>query len=223
MFDLDLKPAHVKPLLRALFDVYDIQNGAFQIGQSSIYFGLEDVLMITVLTGLPIDGRPFMVNGIVTYEDCLSLIGVSPVKDKKGGILISDLIRFINAFDDEANDETLDQACRATALLGIACMVHQEIGTTRIHQRYLHLLRDVNEIKSYAWGAASWVNLHTSMREWKRNPRKSNITGCTFALMVMFLTYIPFFLLFFKMFMCSPFVFVDICFCEDTKDYSTLL
>jgi hypothetical protein len=52
--------------------------------------------------------------------------------------------------------------------------------------KYLSIFKDVDKIKSYAWGAASWANLIDSLKK----PDASNIVGCTMALMV---TYSAFF------------------------------
>ncbi|KAI9123709.1 hypothetical protein K1719_005009 [Acacia pycnantha] len=53
MFEIGCKISHMKSLLLALVHAYETKIG-FCFGQNELYFGLEDVLMIT---GLPIDAH----------------------------------------------------------------------------------------------------------------------------------------------------------------------
>ncbi|MCH93335.1 serine/threonine-protein phosphatase 7 long form-like protein [Trifolium medium] len=65
---------HYRPLMDALYQCFDKDDNTFNLGQTKIYFGLEDVFMIT---GLPIDGEPVSI-GEVTKEECLELVGIPP-------------------------------------------------------------------------------------------------------------------------------------------------
>ncbi|CAJ2663292.1 unnamed protein product [Trifolium pratense] len=145
-----------------------------------------------MLTGLPIDGKPVVLqNKAVDVEECLTLVGVTPgTGTKKHDFKLSDLVTIINGLDNNPDDASLDKACRATALLGIACMVDNNCRTA-ISTKYLNLIRNVDDIKTFAWGAASWVNLHSSLRTFKEDVTKVGISGCSFALMVFAFVRIP--------------------------------
>ncbi|GAU25616.1 hypothetical protein TSUD_49680 [Trifolium subterraneum] len=165
---------HYRPLMDALCQCFDKDNNTFDLGQTKIYFGLEDVFMIT---GLPIDGEPVRI-GEVTKEECLELVGIPPGHNNR--LRHASLVEIITKINDESSQLEVEQACRATALLGIDCTVIQAIGKSSIHMKYLSILKDVDKIKSYAWGAASWANLINSLK----NSNPSNIVGCTMALMI---------------------------------------
>lgn len=92
---LTLRSSHhiLYSLLSVHSQLYDVDTGAFIIGQNNIYFCLEDVLMIT---GLPIDGKP-VVGKTVTREECETFIGV--ISDKNE-IKLIDLVDFINGVND---------------------------------------------------------------------------------------------------------------------------
>jgi hypothetical protein len=181
---------HYRPLMDALCQCFNKDDNTFNLGQTKIYFGLEDVFMIT---GLPIDGEPVSIDQ-VTKEECLELVGIPPSRDNQ--LSNTSLVKIIEKINDTSSQREVEQACRATALLGINCTVIQAIGKSSIHMKYLSILKDVDKIKSYAWGAASWANLIDSLKK----PDASNIVGRTMALMV---TYSTFFSQLFLIFMRS--------------------
>ncbi|WJX94442.1 Ulp1 peptidase [Trifolium repens] len=130
-----------------------------------------------MITGLPIDGEPVSIDQ-VTKEECLELVGIPPSRDNR--LSNTSLVKIIEKINDTSSQREVEQACRATALLGINCTVIQAIGKSSIHMKYLSIFKDVDKIKSYAWGAASWANLIDSLKK----PDASNIVGCTMALMI---------------------------------------
>ncbi|KAL5052975.1 hypothetical protein RYX36_033657 [Vicia faba] len=164
---------YCRPLMEALIQCFDHEDNTFNLGQTKIYFGLEDVLMIT---GLPIDGKPVTFSENFNDIECLELFGF-PSDD--GFISNKNLIEIIKNITDESTDVEVEQACRAVALLGISCIIMQEVGMAKIRNGYLSFLEDVKEIKSYAWGDASWVSMMYDIQA-----KNANIGGCTLALMI---------------------------------------
>ncbi|WJX94441.1 Ulp1 peptidase [Trifolium repens] len=130
-----------------------------------------------MITGLPIDGEPVSIDQ-VTKEECLELVRIPSSCDNQ--LSNTSLVKIIEKINDTSSQREVEQACRATALLGINCTVIQAIGKSSIHMKYLSIFKDVDKIKSYAWGAASWANLIDNLKK----PDASNIVGCTMALMI---------------------------------------
>ncbi|KAI9109554.1 hypothetical protein K1719_019608 [Acacia pycnantha] len=155
IFEIGCKITHTKSLILALINAYETHTGAFRIGQNELSFGLEDVLMIT---GLPIDGKPVIFEGNtpnLTNQQVLELVGVG---SKDNYVSTNELATFINSFEEAcAGEDMINCTARAAALLGIACMIYSNLGKSRIHIKFLHFLKDVGEIRSYTWGAASWI------------------------------------------------------------------
>ncbi|KAI9116919.1 hypothetical protein K1719_011918 [Acacia pycnantha] len=191
MFEIKWKISNFKSLLAALINNYNVSLGAFLIGQNKLYFGLEDVLMIT---GLRIDGKPVIFYGNtpnLTKEQVFELVGVYP---KEQFVSTNDLVNFINSLNDEnANEDRVNCTARATTLLGIACMISSDIGKSRIPKKFINFLMDVGEINTYAWGAASWVKLHTTLKAFRVNKKQmhTNLCGCVFVLEIFFQIHIP--------------------------------
>lgn len=48
--NINRKTKHCQPLMNALVERFEAKNNTFNVGQTQIYFGLEDVLIII---GLP--------------------------------------------------------------------------------------------------------------------------------------------------------------------------
>ncbi|MCI29219.1 serine/threonine-protein phosphatase 7 long form-like protein, partial [Trifolium medium] len=114
---------HCRALMDALYKCFDQEDNTFNLGQTKIYFGLEDVLMII---GLPIDGEPVTRIYDITKEECRELIGITP--DTSNRVSHGALVKIIENIKDTSSDGKVMQACRATALLGIACTIIQGIG-----------------------------------------------------------------------------------------------
>ena len=80
---------NVTILLNLLVELYDVDSGLFIFGRHKLYFGLEDIYLIT---GLPIDGEPFLADNKLFNEpptNVKELIGVDFEK------ILKDL-RFLN-------------------------------------------------------------------------------------------------------------------------------
>ncbi|KAJ1418113.1 hypothetical protein SESBI_16071 [Sesbania bispinosa] len=107
-------------------------------------------------------------------------------------VSLQTLVDAINMSYDDLNnmdENRLNQICRIVALLGIGCMIMQETKST-IKIKYICLLRKVEAIKDYAWGAATWASLHSSLIQIK-NGDGSNLYGSVISLMVFALVQIP--------------------------------
>ncbi|KAJ1404605.1 Aminotransferase-like, plant mobile domain [Sesbania bispinosa] len=168
MFDLAHKVNTCKPLLVALTRTYQPQSGLFLFGEQQeleLFFSLQDIFRIT---GLPIDGEPVSIEDVkLKVGEFCSLTGL---ECDKPVISLQTLVDAINMSYDDVNDMDevrLNQICRIVALLGIGCMIMQETKST-IKIKYICLLRKVECIKDYAWGAAAWANLHSSLIEIKK-------------------------------------------------------
>ncbi|KAJ1388492.1 HAD superfamily [Sesbania bispinosa] len=190
MFDLAHKVNTCKPLLVALTRTYQPQSGLFLFGEHQeleLFFSLQDIFRIT---GLPIDGES------VSIEDVKLKVGefgsLTGLECDKPVISLQTLVDAIYMSYDDVNDMDevrLNQICRIVALLGIGCMIMQETKST-IKIKYICLLRKVECKKDYAWGAAAWANLHSSLIEIKKG-YGTQLYGSAVSLMVFALVRIP--------------------------------
>ncbi|KAJ1403794.1 HAD superfamily [Sesbania bispinosa] len=115
------------------------------------------------ITGLPIDGKPVCLDDEkLRVGEFGNLTGIDCPETK---ISLQTLVDEINnSYEAIINmdDFRVNQICRIVALLAIGCLVMQETHN-KIKIKYLCLLRDVDNVKNYAWGATSWTNLHSSL------------------------------------------------------------
>ncbi|KAJ1442515.1 HAD-like superfamily [Sesbania bispinosa] len=183
MFDLAHKVNTCKPLLVALTRTYQPQSRLFLFGEQQeleLFFGLQDIFRIT---GLPIDGEPVSIEDVKLKEgEFASLTGL---ECNQSVISLQTLVDAINMSYDDVNnmdEKKLNQICRIVALLGIGCMIMQETKST-IKIKYICLLRKVEAIKDYAWGAATWASLHSSLIQIK-NGDGMNLYGSVISLMI---------------------------------------
>lgn len=147
-------------LLTAVVDAYNIERRCFRLGDTNIFFGLGDVLRIMAI---PIDGRPIIETDEDPSELCKEYFGedisINP-DDRKGGITLKSLRKYCNDRKDHALEgQDLDCYIRALVLYLIGSFIIPT-GSHIVAPVYLLFLKNIEEIGSYAWGAALLANLH---------------------------------------------------------------
>ncbi|XP_038724032.1 uncharacterized protein LOC120015610 isoform X2 [Tripterygium wilfordii] len=163
------------PLLNSLLRLYDVDMHFFDFGNFKLLFSLEDILMIT---GLPIDGKP------VTGEDkdpqavCEAYLGMSDGAfiGKNKTIAIQWLKTRFEVVPADADDHQLLIHARAYILYTIGVSIFAEPTPSYVPAYYLPLLNDIQEINSYAWGAALYAHLHVHLKKCKTR-EQVNISG----------------------------------------------
>ena len=183
-------------LISAMISKYDVNEICFKFvvaDPHTLVFGLEDILYITVFL---VDGRP------VTGRDdsdpaqrCKTYLGLSNILRviKKGKEVTTSNVSlrwlrevFMTVLPHvEENSLEFDWYVWAYVLYVIGYVIAPAPAGAHVSVLYLPLLENVNEIKNYAWGAAMFSYMHSSMTKLKDNlhPRKE-ISGCFYALMV---------------------------------------
>ncbi|XP_022865838.1 protein MAIN-LIKE 1-like [Olea europaea var. sylvestris] len=182
--------------LLALIDHYSVDLSCFIIGDQRITPKLDDVARIT---GFPIDVLPVLGRDYKANEcpDVCNELLLSPEllhPKKRCDVILRKLLPFKNILPVLVG-AGLDPYVRAYVLYVIGCFLTPPRGHSSVPCMYLSLLRDVDAIRNYAWGAALLCQLHHSMAEFKRamidgkNPQVMSF--CAPFLTVFFYEHIP--------------------------------
>lgn len=158
-------------LLKAMISSYDLHRRCFVFGDNNFCFGLEDIYY---LTGLPIVGKP--VSG-TNYEDdqlCYDLLGKEnylrqTAKDKKNSIMLKTLRQDFEKVPENVEIEVLDRHVRAYVLYIIGSVISVDDLPGYVPAMYLKCLENVEEIGSFAWGAALLANINLWLHKCKKN------------------------------------------------------
>ncbi|XP_028073290.1 serine/threonine-protein phosphatase 7 long form homolog [Camellia sinensis] len=153
------------PLITALVERWRTETHTFHFPTGEATVTLQDV---SVLYGLRIDGRA--VTGLdpsLTTEQwialCAELLGVAPtLADLQAGRVrvrwLSE--HFQGDFPDDAADELVQQHARAYILWLIGGVLLLDKSQNLLKLMYLPLLRDIDVIGQYSWGAAALACLY---------------------------------------------------------------
>nr|CAB3493118.1 unnamed protein product [Digitaria exilis] len=105
------------------------------------------------------------------------LLGQEPPQIKGGSINIAWLHDTFKTLPEGANQSDVEFATRAYILYQIGCSLFPDPSGTRVHLRYLALLRDFDASGEMAWGAAVLAHLY---RELGKASMKGKANCCAF-------------------------------------------
>lgn len=162
---------HLSPLLGVLLKFYDSQQHVFNFGAHQLGITLEDVLY---LTGLPIRGKPVICSDsrdIMAFTRVFGLSGEKRVSLKK--------------LKEIAVDQNQDLRRRkiGVLLILISCFITPSHDGQRICATYIQFVENLDDVDSYAWGAALLAFLYSGMEKWASGV-KSYIDGNLWIVLV---------------------------------------
>ncbi|XP_039828443.1 uncharacterized protein LOC120690004 isoform X3 [Panicum virgatum] len=162
-------------LLNALIERWRRETQTFHLRFGEITVLLKDV---AILTGLRVHGAPVTGPTNCNWEQlCTQLLGHDPPQIKGGSINIAWLHDTFKTLPDGANQSDVEYAARAYILYQIGCSLFPDPSGTRVHLRYLALLRDFDASGEMAWGAAVLAHLY---RELGKASMKGKANCCAF-------------------------------------------
>ncbi|KAJ4957558.1 hypothetical protein NE237_024669 [Protea cynaroides] len=173
---------HCHGLVESFARCYDVNTSCFRISNDvELYITLLDVLCIT---GLPIVGKPVIGSQVDGERECISCFGVVPaLYEHKKGLKL-------NVLKDLAeNGDSFEHRVRAAALLVIGSIIAPDTSNRCVNAFYCPLVQNINEIRDFAWGEATLVNLYYGLRMFKERKR-NGVTGSTSLLSLFALQYI---------------------------------
>ncbi|CAL4919228.1 unnamed protein product [Urochloa decumbens] len=162
-------------LLNALVERWRRETQTFHLRFGEITVLLKDV---AILTGLRVHGAP--VTGLTNcnWEQlCTQLLGQEPPQIKGGSINIAWLHDTFKTLPEGASQSDVEYAARAYILYQIGCSLFPDPSGTRVHLKYLALLRDFDASGEMAWGAAVLAHLY---RELGKASMKGKTNCCAF-------------------------------------------
>ncbi|BBH04001.1 serine/threonine phosphatase 7 [Prunus dulcis] len=125
-----------------------------------------DVLLIT---GMPIDGRPVIGRLGKTRRLFLNAFGIDPPPESLDGGGLGLVVR--------PDEDGWAYYLRAYVMYVIGSYLIPDDSTGLVSAHYLGLLDNLQEVGSFAWGAAAWASLHNSLD-------RGIVNGLAYALMV---------------------------------------
>ncbi|KAL6636866.1 hypothetical protein ACP70R_024438 [Stipagrostis hirtigluma subsp. patula] len=162
-------------LLNALVERWRRETQTFHLRFGEMTVLLKDV---AILTGLRVHGAPVTGPTDCKWEQlCLQLLGQEPPQIKGGSINIAWLHDTFKNLPEGANQSDIEYAARAYILYQIGCSLFPDPSGTRVHLRYLALLRDFDASGEMAWGAAVLAHLY---RELGKASMKGKANCCAF-------------------------------------------
>ncbi|CAN6309217.1 unnamed protein product [Urochloa humidicola] len=162
-------------LLNALVERWHRETQTFHLRFGEITVLLKDV---AILTGLRVHGAPVTGPTNCNWEQlCAQLLGQEPPQIKGGSINIAWLLDTFKTLPEDANQSDVEYAARAYILYQIGCSLFPDPSGTRVHLKYLALLRDFDASGEMAWGAAVLAHLY---RELGKASMKGKANCCAF-------------------------------------------
>ncbi|BFG32857.1 hypothetical protein CerSpe_191310 [Prunus speciosa] len=163
-------------MVNALLRHYDRNLKCFTFNGYSLYFSLVDVLLIT---GMPIDGRPVIGRLGKTKSLFLNAFGIDPPPQSLDGgrIRLSWLRENYSNNPVRPDEDGWAYYLRAYVMYVIGSYLIPDDCTGLVSAQYLGLLDNLQEVGSYAWGAAAWASLHNSLD-------RGIVNGLAYALMI---------------------------------------
>ncbi|XP_057966151.1 uncharacterized protein LOC131156465 isoform X2 [Malania oleifera] len=150
-------------LISALVERWRRETNTFHLTVGEMTVTLEDVAFIL---GLTINGKP--VTGI-TYTTCDSMcmkfLGKAPGPEhSKGGMVkLTWLVEAFSNCQEDAPMEHIEQCTRAFLLYLVGSTIFCTTSGNTVPVMYLQLFEKIDEIKSYAWGAAALSFLYRAL------------------------------------------------------------
>ncbi|KAK8581457.1 hypothetical protein V6N12_071679 [Hibiscus sabdariffa] len=178
--------------LKAVADRYNVEERCFLFGKNNsvkLFMGLGDVLRIT---GLPVVGLPVTVNEKEknSKDLCIEFFGTDRCP-RLGAISPTWLREKYGQLDEGAvlEGKELDHHVQAAVLYILGSIV-VPTSANLVSPYYLLFLREIENIKTYAWGAAMLAILHRTLEKYKLK-KISTISGNFHFLTVFILEHIP--------------------------------
>ncbi|KAJ0793128.1 putative protein-serine/threonine phosphatase [Helianthus annuus] len=155
--------------------MYNRDSNIFVVKGKRLSITLEDILY---LMHLPIDGKPVLCKESPSKEACEEVFGDrAPTK-------IQDLK---NIAFDKNNDERKRKAVVLKMIVG--CFIMSGYNGYEVSPTYVELLKDLDEVPKYVWGAALLAYL---VHELERiNKKKDGINGNLWIVLSFFFVRIP--------------------------------
>ncbi|XP_051178114.1 uncharacterized protein [Lolium perenne] len=162
-------------LLNALVERWRRETQTFHLRFGEMAVLLKDV---AILTGLRVHGTPVTgATGCRWEQLCLELLGQEPPQIKGGSVNIAWLHDTFASLPDGAGKLQIEHATRAYIMYQFGCSLFPDPSGTRVHLRYLALLRDFDASGEMAWGAAALAHLY---RELGKASMKGKANCCAF-------------------------------------------
>ncbi|CAM0876388.1 unnamed protein product [Alopecurus aequalis] len=162
-------------LLNALVERWRRETQTFHLRFGEMAVLLKDVAL---LTGLRVHGTPVTgATGCRWEQLCLELLGQEPPQIKGGSINNAWLHDTFANLPEGASKLEIEHATRAYIMYQIGCSLFPDPSGTRVHLRYLALLRDFDASGEMAWGAAALAHLY---RELGKASMKGKANCCAF-------------------------------------------
>ncbi|XP_021818345.1 protein MAIN-LIKE 2-like [Prunus avium] len=163
-------------MVNALLRHFDRNLKCFTFNGNSLYFSLVDVLLIT---GMPVDGRPVIGRIGKTENLFFNAFGIDPPPESLDGgrIRLSWLREKYSNNPVRSDEDGWAHYLRAYIMYVIGSYLIPDDCTGLVSAQYLGLLDNLQEVGSYAWGAAAWASLYNSLD-------RGIVNGLAYALMV---------------------------------------
>ncbi|XP_015967395.1 serine/threonine-protein phosphatase 7 long form homolog [Arachis duranensis] len=152
-------------IVTALVERWRPETHTFHLPIGECTITLEDVAMILGLptNGLPVTG-PTDSSSSGLESECMWHFGVAPgVRDHRGSFIKLTWLRSLKRrlqLNDQLSRERYVK-CHIMALFGTTLFCDK--SGAGVHWKFLPLLRNVSEIKTYSWGAACLAHLYRSL------------------------------------------------------------
>lgn len=170
-------------LLQEFMTLYEHRENDFYFqvcGQQCMNVTLEDVLL---LTHLPIIGRP------IVPIDNRDRDAFNRFFSENSSLLSLVTLRNI-CCDTNRND---DERIKAVLLMIVTCLIAPNGNGQNCKTSYVQFIEKLDEVNSYAWGAAMLAYLYQGMKGWKTDDKA--IDGFTWLIMVRAFFFLSFFFL----------------------------
>lgn len=168
LFLADAKIKLPTPLIDLLLKRYNRESNVFKVRGKTLSITLEDILY---LTHLPIDGKPVLCKESPSKEACEEVFG------DMAAVKIKDL-------ESIAFDKNNDERQRKVAVLKmiVGCFIMPSYNGYEVSPTYVELLKDLDEVPKYAWGAALLAFLVHELQG--INKKKDGINGNLWIVLV---------------------------------------
>nr|GLL35121.1 protein MAIN-LIKE 1-like [Ipomoea trifida] len=134
-----------------------------------------------VACGLPINGKA--VTG-ASRSPKIEMKESFDITNKKNRVYISWLINKYSKQQFGRNDDQFAMQVKAFMLFMIGAYILSDNSGDTVDPQYMSILSDIDSIRTYAWGAASLVNLHLALERFKKGSIKKCMSGLVFPLMI---------------------------------------
>ncbi|MFS7945734.1 putative protein-serine/threonine phosphatase [Helianthus anomalus] len=167
-------PDHVlrRSQLDQLMEKWSCEKQAFIFPPGEITITLLDVALIL---GLRVIGQPVVLELLAPLTSLEKEFGASVVNRTIGVELLKERLESVGDRDDESFVRVFLLYCFGTLLFPSA--------NGKVDSRYLHLLQDVDNVSSFAWGAAVLEDLNNCLRQ-RKSKKTNNIGGCLILLQI---------------------------------------